>query len=101
MPSKLSDGQIPHAAQVFPGCNYQLFAFSSQFRTMDIGAVSACLSFVLTRNACPSWRTSYTNTSLSDTCSRGLAWKSATGVPESNLLPVVTGAAIILLSEER
>jgi hypothetical protein len=62
------------AAPVISGCNYQLFAFASQFRTTDIGAVSACLTFVLMRNSCPSRRTSYTNTSLSDTCSRGLAW---------------------------
>ena len=38
--------------------NYQLFALASQFRTTDIGLVSACLTFVLMRNSCPSGRTS-------------------------------------------
>src|SRR5262252_3204207 len=37
------------SAPVVSGCNYQLFATASQFRTTDIGAVSACLTFVLMR----------------------------------------------------
>src|ERR1700732_4641114 len=88
-------------SQFISDCDHHLFNFASQFRTTDMGAVSACRTFVLIRNSCPSRRTSYTNTSFSDTCSRGLAWKRATGVPESNLAPVVTGATITLLSEDR
>jgi hypothetical protein len=35
-----------------------LFSFAVQFNTMDIGALSACLTCVLIRNRCPSRLTS-------------------------------------------
>jgi hypothetical protein len=53
--------------------------------------VMAVLSWVLTRNFCPSLVKSNENCSEVATISRGLAWKSSVGVPASKLAPVFTG----------
>jgi len=45
-------------AEFCAGCECHLFSFAVQFRTIDIGALSACLTCVLIRNRCPSRLTS-------------------------------------------